>query len=482
MPLRGTEMKRVTALFLALGLLAGMASGPMAQPARAGSLKVCGEVTVYVKATVLGTGLLTINGVPFVILAGASLPAAVAVGADLCLDLSTNLLGLVTGAAVTANVSTKLKLCGTVVAYTKATATTAGLLKIGAKTLTIGIGNTLPATVAVGANLCIDLELDAFGRVKDGEVIANVETHLKICGKVSAYVKATASTEGLLTIAGRTFKIAVDEDLPAVVDVDADLCLDLTLNAFGQISDCGAILNVESTLDVCGQVTAYAAAGSTTNGSLTIAGLHKVIAAGADIDTKVKAAAYLKLRLTVDAFARIAKATVLKVGISVDDACGTGSTPAPTQNPGPTQGPGFTQEPGATTDPGPTQAPGHTPGPGGTDAPDATDGPGASDDPDPSAAPTPTQVVGGVTDDCTDNTANANTTDTGTLLPDTDSLGRAAGVVATNAIPLIAVGLLGGFAAWYRSRRNREALEAEMAAVAVAEPPIDSTETDGVGA
>ena len=40
--------QRVSALILSLGLLLGMASGPMAQSTQAASLKVCGEVTVYV--------------------------------------------------------------------------------------------------------------------------------------------------------------------------------------------------------------------------------------------------------------------------------------------------------------------------------------------------------------------------------------------------------------------------------------------------
>ena len=113
-------MRRLAALTLSLGLLLGLAGGPMAQPTNAASLKICGEVTVYVKATALGTGLLTINGVPLVIAIGASLPASVQVGADLCIDLTTNLLGLVTGGAVSANVHAEVKVCGVVQAYTAA--------------------------------------------------------------------------------------------------------------------------------------------------------------------------------------------------------------------------------------------------------------------------------------------------------------------------------------------------------------------------
>ena len=175
------QMKRFAGIVLSLGLLLGLNGGPMAQPTHAASLKICGEVTVYVKATVLGTGLITINGIPMVIVAGANLPASVAVGADICVDLTTNLLGLITGAAVTANVHSRVKVCGVVTAYTAATATATGLLKIGGNTFVIGLGSSLPESVDVGDDLCIDLELDGFGRVADGTVTANAHVTLKVC-------------------------------------------------------------------------------------------------------------------------------------------------------------------------------------------------------------------------------------------------------------------------------------------------------------
>jgi hypothetical protein len=471
-------MKRLTALVLALGLLMGLASGPLAPPTRAASLKVCGEVTLYVKPTLLGTGLLTVNAIPLVIAAGVDLPASVQVGADLCLDLTTNALGLITGAAVTANVHTKLKLCGTVTAYAEATASATGLLKIGGKTLTLGVGSDLPASVDVGADLCLDLELDAFGRVSDGTVEANVETQVKICGKVTAYAEATASSVGSLTIGGQTFKVAVDEDLPAMVDVDADLCLDLTLNGFGQISRAGAVANIETTLDVCGKVTAYAAATSNNNGAITIGGVSKVIASGADVDGDVEAQAYLKLRLRIDAFGRVSRATVLKVATSVDDACGTASG---TPDPNPSQGPNPTQQPGSTPNPNPTQGPSASSDPGAS--PGASPSPGASNGPDPSAQPS--QDAGGITDDCTtgSTSADAGGHGNGSLLPDTDSIGRAAGVVVTNAIPLIAIGLLGGLAYWYRARRNPGSeLDLQTPPALAVDSPIDTTVTDEVGA
>jgi hypothetical protein len=508
-------MRRFATLLLSVGLLLGAASGPLAQPTRAASLKVCGEVTVYVKATTLATGLLTINGVPMVIAAGASLPASVAVGADVCVDLTTSLAGLITGATVTANVHAKVKICGTVTAYAAATATATGLLKIGSHAFTIGIGahlpaavvvgadlcldlevdgfgriaggtvtanaharlqicgeitayaaatatatgllkvgsraftlaidSHLPASVQVGADLCLDLEIDGYGRVSDGTVTANVETHVKVCGTVAAYTAATATATGLLKIAGRTFVVGIDSDVPATVRLGANLCLDLTLNALGQVARGTAVANVTATINVCGQVTAYGAATATSDGTLTIGGIARKIAAGADIDGQVKAGAFLKLRLVIDAFGRVANATVLKAGLSIDDVCGTsaGQTPAPSQAPGASQGPGASPAP--STGPSASASPGASAQPGSSDEPGATAAPDATQN--------PTQDVAGL-QTCGSGIGGGTPGLNDTILPDTDAIGRATGIVAANVLPLLAVGLLGGLAAWYRNRRR----------------------------
>ncbi|HXG25456.1 MAG TPA: hypothetical protein VNL94_01195 [Candidatus Binatia bacterium] len=492
----------------------------MAQPASASSLKICGEVTLYVKATILGTGLLTINGIPLVIAAGAVLPASVQVGADICIDLTTNLLGLITGGAVTANVHAEVKVCGVVQAYTEATALTTGLLKIGGHTFILGLGSKLPAAVEVGddicldldidafgrvadgtvtanahvhlkvcgtvtaytkatatttgilqigskswilavlsnlpatvqegANLCLDLELDGYGRISDAEVSANVEATVKICGTVTAYTAATASTLGVLRIAGKTFSIALDGDLPANVQAGANLCLDLNLNGFFQIKDGTAVANVEATVDVCGQVTAYVAATPSVDGSLTIAGIVRKIRAGADVDAGVAVGAYLKLRLTVDVFGRIAKLTVLKVSVSLSDACDA-TSPTPTQDPGQSQQPGQSQAPDQSQQPGQSQEPGTSPDPGTSQDPGSSAGADESHEP---AGPTEPPTAGGPT--CVDSGVGSVTAegDGGTLLPSTDALGRATRILVSNAIPLIAIGMLSAFAAWYRSRRR----------------------------
>jgi hypothetical protein len=520
-------MKRFSALLLTLGLLVGLASGPLAQPAQASSLKVCGEVTVYVKATAVASGLLTINGISLVTAVGASLPSTVAVGADLCADLSTNVLGLVTGAAVSANVHMHVKVCGTVVAYAAATATATGLLKIGSRTFTLALGSHLPATVQVGADLCADLELDGFarvaggtvtanahvhlkvcgeitayaaatatatgllkvgshaftlaigsnlpaavqagadlcldlqidgyGRVSDGTATADVQTHVKVCGTVTAYSAANATATGLLKIAGRTFVLAVDSELPALVDVGADLCLDLTVNAFGQVGGCTAVANVTATLDACGQVSAYVTATGTTDGSLTVAGVARKLAPGADVDAAVHVGAYLKLRLNIDVFGRIAKASVLKVGISLADACD--AAPAATENPGASPGPGSSGGPDASSAPGGSPEPGTSPG----------------SSPAAAGSPAPSQDAAGLTD-CGSGIGATTVGLDDTIMPSTDAIGRVTGIVAANILPLLGFGLLGGAAAWYRSRRRPEE---EVEAAGIVEDVSSDDETAG---
>jgi hypothetical protein len=264
---------------------------------------------------------------------------------------------------------------------------------------------------------------------------------------VTAYTAATATATGLLKIAGRTFIVGIDADVPATVHLGADLCLDLTLNAFGQVARGTAVANVTATINVCGQVTAYGAATATSDGNLTIGGIARKIAAGADIDSQVKAGAFLKLRLEIDAFGRVANAAVLKAGLSIEDVCGTsaGSSPAP----GASQGPGATAAPStgpsASETPGASAEPGSSGGPAASAAPDATEN--------------PTQDVAGL-QTCGSGIGGGTPGLNDTILPDTDAIGRATGVVAANVLPLLFVGLLGGLAAWYRNRRRNGALAA----------------------
>ena len=84
------KRERISVLFLSFSLLIGVAAGPFAREADAASVDVCGTVSVYVPATSLTSGALTVGGMPFVIAGGTSLSSSVQVGAHLCFDLTIN--------------------------------------------------------------------------------------------------------------------------------------------------------------------------------------------------------------------------------------------------------------------------------------------------------------------------------------------------------------------------------------------------------
>lgn len=408
--------------FSLLVLMALAASGAVPPPARAVTgVKACGPVAVYVPATALLPGALTVGSTPFVIAVGKTLDSSVAVGANLCFDLMLNLGGEVTDATVTTNVSSTLALCGRVTTYTAATATAAGSLTINGVSSVVAVGTSLPASVNVGADLCMRLTLNGLRQVSAATVQANVISTMDICGPVTAYAAATVRSTGSLTVAGRTFVVAVGTSLPASVHVGANLCMHLMRNGFGQVSDGTAQANVTSTLEVCGRVTAYAAATSTSTGSITIDRTSRAVAAGTSLSSSINVNAYLKLRLTLDAYLRITDAAVLKVGVSLSDVCGSSTIPIPT----PTSGA-----------PPPTSATLDASGgpyPSGSPVPNVQLD--ASDEPQATAGSKGGRSNVGVSDD--PKTAVAASTDAGQIVPDTASLGRAGMAVLQVSLPLL---------------------------------------------
>lgn len=450
----------------------GQVLGGSAQANVTTTVTICGTVTTYVEATLNSTGSLRIAGRLFTLAQGSNLPASVDVGADLCLDLTLNALAQVQDGSAQANVTTMVTICGTVTAYTEATLNSTGSLRIAGRLFTLALGSDLPASVDVGADLCLTLTLNALAQVQDGSATANVTSTLKICGTVTSYTEATLNSTGLLRIAGRTFTTALDSNLPASVEAGADLCLTLTLNALAQVQDGTATANVTTTLEVCGQITVYAAATFTNNGSLTVAGVPRTIAAGADVDAGVAVGVYARLRLTIDVFGRVSDVTVLKVGASLAAAC---NAPTPTPTPGATPSPTPKPTPKATPTPNgsPTPTPNGSPTPTPNGSPTPTPNGTPSSTPEPNATPTPMSGSpndpndpngGGVANQgATCQTVNGNVAGgsgedlAGFVLPDTASLERTARVIITNAVPLgllAAAGLLAGYVA--RRRRQGE--------------------------
>jgi hypothetical protein len=303
--------------------------------AAAANLTVCGKVVAYVPATSLTAGALTLGAVPLVVAAGVDLPSTVRVGANLCLQVRLDSASRISDVlSVKANAAASINICGRISAYAAARARAAGSLTIAGRTLAIAAGTPLPASVRVGANLCLSLNVNGAGQVTKGTVRANTTTTARVCGVVTGYLRSTTTSAGRLSIGGRSFPIGLGASLPAAVKAGANLCTDLQLNTFGQIKEGTARANVTTAVDVCGRVNAVAAASPTADGRLSIGSRSWLVAAGADLPASVRTAAYVKARLAVDAFGRLARVSVVRAGANLADACeATGSQPSPTPSP-----------------------------------------------------------------------------------------------------------------------------------------------------
>ncbi|HUG47087.1 MAG TPA: hypothetical protein VMP67_01610 [Candidatus Limnocylindria bacterium] len=353
--------------------------------------------------------------------------------------------------------ATTIEVCGTVTLYVAPSALLAGALTINGVAYVIAAGTTVPSAVEVDAYLCLRLTLDASGSINDIVVLdADATTTVQICGEVTAYGKATLTSLGNLTIAGRKFVLALGAELPAAVKLGADLCATLELNVFGQVKDGTVTANVTSSLEVCGQVTGFVAATATSDGQLTIGGSRRVIAAGTTVHSSVAVGVFASLRLELDVFARISKVTVLLVGADLA-VCQTavahpspgtspGASPATSPAPSVSPAPSASPEPGSSTSPAPTTSP----DPSGS-APGAGDDPGASEEPAAGSdvCPAPDAAAG-----------SAGSAGSAPNLPDTSTADRAAQVIGTAAIPFVALAL--ALLAWHfisRNLRGRRQLE-----------------------
>jgi hypothetical protein len=423
---RGPRQLIAVAALLAI-FTAGAAAAPAATRG-AVDLRVCGTVAAYVPPTNLLPGALTIGSTVLVVQAGTSVPASVQAGANLCLEIDLDTAGGVVGISATANATTSVELCGVVTAFAAADADSTGLLTIGGSTLTLAAGSSLPASVQVGSNLCLRLTLNGFGQVTNGTVQANAAATVDICGVVEALVAADADSAGVLRIGGQTFTMAAASSLPASVQIGSDLCLRLTLNGFGQVTNGAVLVTATTSVEICGQVSAVAAATPTADGRLVIGSLDRVIAAGTRLDANVQAGAFLRLRLEIDAFGRITDGVVLDAGATLAEACG--DVPA-------------TVPPGAPPDDGDD-----TVGIPWADLEAELDLEGVLDaeitapDDDTDTAPGDTEVPAAPE---SGTAPAAETADDAGLLPDTASLARTLRVVATTGIPLLLLlaGLVG---------------------------------------
>ena len=328
-------------LLLLQGGAAGLRAAPLGpdrwlpQAPAQGSVSVCGRVASYTPPIGIVAGTLTIGLETFLINPGASITgeALLTPGNTVCINGTTNANGRIVSLAVTLapadtpsptsplptvdvplptltlplptltlppildtptpgptttpgpGVGTSVNLCGVVSAYVPASAIAAGSLSFGGQTLVLAPGTVLDgaALLRQGADVCVELTVGLNGQVLSGRVTPNVGATVRVCGLVTDFQAATATTPGSITIDGQTIPIAAGTTLDNenLIRAGSDLCLNAQLNAAGQISTGGVTLNAGGSVNVCGTVTAFQAATANTLGSITIGGQTIPIASGA---------------------------------------------------------------------------------------------------------------------------------------------------------------------------------------------------------
>ncbi len=185
------------------------------------TIQTCGVVTLFVPATALTPGAITIGLVPYVIAPGTTLAgqADAQVGAHMCLSATVNAALQITSGSLILDVNTQINICGIVDAYVAATANAAGYIRIGGVTYPIAAGTTLDgaANIQVGAEVGLQATVNALGQITVGVVVAG-------CGGTNTnHAPTITAPDSASVVVGQTFTTAI-----TAADQDAGDTLSLT--------------------------------------------------------------------------------------------------------------------------------------------------------------------------------------------------------------------------------------------------------------
>jgi hypothetical protein len=136
-------------------------------------------------------------------------------------------------------------------------------------------------------------------------------TDLMICGRLDAWVKATADAMGYVTISGH--KIDLQKGVALAVDLlvklGLNVCVSLKLDVNGHVTSGSIVLDLlaAARVHVCGEVHAYVKATASSVGELWIGFPRLQIAAGAllEADAMLKVAAKVCVDASLDLQGRI---------------------------------------------------------------------------------------------------------------------------------------------------------------------------------
>lgn len=220
------------ALTLAMGLVPQFAqSNPVSAQTSTGALTSAGgsggsSIMFDLQATATGTASPVATGTA----TPTTVPATVA----------PTPAGTVTPGTLAFTTTSLVTVCGTVTAYTAVAGSAAGSITIAGFTITIAPGASIVGvTITSGGFYCVQATFNSAGQITSATVAAvSVATpSVNVCGTVTAYTAATATTAGTITIGGGTLPISAGVTFTGkTITTGSAFCLAGFFNTTGQLS------------------------------------------------------------------------------------------------------------------------------------------------------------------------------------------------------------------------------------------------------
>lgn len=343
-------MTRRTVFRLGIALLLpvlAVASAVLPQVARPGgvsaqtagtTVSLCGVISTYTAPTTVNTGSLVFSSpaATFTLATSATVTLGTGVstnaGSNVCLVGLVGANGQLVSATITTNAptTTTVNLCGPVTVYTAPTTATNGSITIGGITYPIAIGAAAftGVAVALNANICLNATLNALGQITGGAAVTNPTqtgtTPVNFCGTLTGFTVPTANTNGTITFSSATYTVAAGVTIgnAALATPLGGLVCIVGQSSNGQLVSVSLQPQVSSTVTVCGVVSAYTPATTSTTGSVTINGTTLILAVNSSLSSAIVVGTNLCLVATLNT---LQQATAVAVSAN--------TTPTPTGTP-----------------------------------------------------------------------------------------------------------------------------------------------------
>src|SRR5262249_17153167 len=242
----------------------------------------------------------------------------------LCLALSIAAATRWTSSPVKAE-TTAASICGHVLAFKPATATTAGSIKTDNSTYAIAPGTMIggQAIIELGFPICLDASLNSQNQIVQPSMVSG--SVITICGALDSYKPSTPGTAGSISINSLTYSIAPNTPLKGdnLASVGSNMCLTASLNKAGQIASPSAlVVNQTYPIGVCGNVSSFTAATEDSPGFISIGGLNFTLAPGVN-PGNVNVGGNMCLSGILDVNGRLVTPTSVGNGGAAAGVCGT---------------------------------------------------------------------------------------------------------------------------------------------------------------